>query len=348
MELEQHEAMEFLNRIPKYELSYETMRHKKDTTYDVCAAIPYGKKVLCWFTFQDDKYVALFFDMDRERKLGRCTCFHHDNIPLALGTIVYGSMISSNNSSHNYYVIEDVLYYSGLSMRDYREYEKWYLSSSIVDTCKGMFSQYGTHFFMPHIWKADNEYSGVLPQTVRDTIGYSVHHIQYRSYKERTTCLSVPVAKASAPSRPKGQLSCLELSCVYSHDFTKPQYRHKTVFEVKADPMADTYHLFAYGKKGAREYFGKATVNNYETSVKLNKMFRIVRENDNLDTIEESDDEEEFQNTSPHKYVKLDKTAVLLCEFSKKFRKWAIIGNAPKESRIVHIGQLVRNYQTIR
>ena len=46
---------------------------------------------------------------------------------------------------------------------------------------------------------------------------------------------------------------------------------------------------------------------DYKTSVMLNKIFRKIRENDNLDYIEESDDEDDFQNTEPDKYVDLKK-----------------------------------------
>ena len=43
---------------------------------------------------------------------------------------------------------------------------------------------------------------------------------------------------------------------------------------------------------------------------------------DNLDTLEESDDEEEFQNVNLSKYVDLDKRYNMTCVYNHKFKKW--------------------------
>jgi hypothetical protein len=76
----------------------------------------------------------------------------------------------------------------------------------------------------------------------------------------------------------------------------------------------------------------------------LNKIFRNIRENNNLDYIEESDDEEDFQNTDIDKYVNLEKTVLIECKFHRKFKKWYPITNVSSNSRIVHINKLVSDY----
>ena len=43
----------------------------------------------------------------------------------------------------------------------------------------------------------------------------------------------------------------------------------------------------------------------------MNKHFRIIKENDNLDLLEESDDEDEFENIDEDKYVYLDEHLTL-------------------------------------
>ena len=45
----------------------------------------------------------------------------------------------------------------------------------------------------------------------------------------------------------------------------------------------------------------------------MNKLFRKIIENTNLDKIEESDDEEEFENVEEDKYVYLDKKLIFAC-----------------------------------
>jgi hypothetical protein len=54
----------------------------------------------------------------------------------------------------------------------------------------------------------------------------------------------------------------------------------------------------------------------------MNKLFRNIKENENLDALEESDEEDEFQNERSDKYVSLDKKYNMICNFSYKFKKW--------------------------
>ena len=88
---------------------------------------------------------------------------------------------------------------------------------------------------------------------------------------------------------------------------------------MKADLAADTYHLYA---PTDNKLIGTALVSTYKTSVLLNSLFRHIKENANLDLLEESDDEDEFENTHLDKFVDLDKTVLMECVFSKRFQKW--------------------------
>jgi hypothetical protein len=54
----------------------------------------------------------------------------------------------------------------------------------------------------------------------------------------------------------------------------------------------------------------------------MNSLFRTIKENTNLDLLEESDDEEEFENNSDSKFVDLNKSYIMKCVFLKRFRKW--------------------------
>jgi hypothetical protein len=63
-----------LQRFPKIELSYETISHKKvSNKYNICLAVPTGKKAYIWFTFHQDKDVCYFFDLNKERKISKAT-----------------------------------------------------------------------------------------------------------------------------------------------------------------------------------------------------------------------------------------------------------------------------------
>jgi len=57
----------------------------------------------------------------------------------------------------------------------------------------------------------------------------------------------------------------------------------------------------------------------------MNKLFRNIKENENLDALEESDDEDEFENDRQDKFVDLTKTHNIVCRFNHRFKKWAPI-----------------------
>ena len=71
-ELSQIQVQNLLKRLPSFELSYETVSHKKvPSKYNVCIAIPRSKKYYLWFTFLRDQDVCYLMELTREKKIGR-------------------------------------------------------------------------------------------------------------------------------------------------------------------------------------------------------------------------------------------------------------------------------------
>jgi regulatory protein YycI of two-component signal transduction system YycFG len=85
-----------------------------------------------------------------------------------------------------------------------------------------------------------------------------------------------------------------------------------------------------------------ALVPDYKTSVMLNNLFRNIKENKNLDALEESDDEEEFENDNINKFVYLEKEYNMVCQYNQKHRKWAPLRLARKGDRVVTKKDLFR------
>jgi hypothetical protein len=136
-------------------------------------------------------------------------------------------------------------------------------------------------------------------------------------------------------------------------DLSKPIYKMPCIFWVSADIAHDVYVLSCKSSgsgNGNKEddlvAYQNACVLNYKTSVMLNKIFRNIRENDNLDAIEESDDEEDFEDIREDKYVDLEKRVLMECHFHMKFRKWVpicIIDSTTENiKRVPKIDQLCR------
>jgi hypothetical protein len=91
-------------------------------------------------------------------------------------------------------------------------------------------------------------------------------------------------------------------------------------FLVKAQPEEDIYHIFSTTKE--RTFVGIALIPTYTTSVMMNSLFRHIKENNDLDALEESDDEEEFETDDNLKHVFLDRVIKMECEYNGKFKKW--------------------------
>jgi hypothetical protein len=94
--------------------------------------------------------------------------------------------------------------------------------------------------------------------------------------------------------------------------------KKEEIFKVMADIEPDIYNLFSEKD----EYVDIAFIPDYKTSVMMNKLFRNIKENDNLDALEESDDDEEFEDDRKDKYVYLDKSYKMNCEYNHKFKRW--------------------------
>jgi hypothetical protein len=185
------------------------------------------------------------------------------------------------------------------------------------------------------------EFPPYIPVQIQSNIAYPVHHIQYRSSSEIMPYLNVNISKRIQTKPTAQQMIPTEVLAKPPRlDFSKPQYKQKTVFQVRADVQYDIYHLYAYGKNNQPVYYGIAYIPGYKSSVFMNSLFRNIRENKNLDYIEESDDEENFQDTRDNKYVDLNKKILMECAFHTKFKKWVPLRLVDSRSKVVHIFKL--------
>ena len=90
----------------------------------------------------------------------------------------------------------------------------------------------------------------------------------------------------------------------------------RCIMLVKPETEEDVYSLWS-GKQ-----IGHALVPDYKTSVMLNSIFRNVKENTNLDLLEESDDEEDFENVAPDRYVLVKEGLTMQMQYMPRFDGW--------------------------
>jgi hypothetical protein len=326
---------EIMKRFPQFELSYETDAHKKvPDTYDACISIIQGKKAFAWFTFSRKDDVCLILELNREKKIG--TVMQADVGPsvtpaLAQGTVFYGTLVDDGAAL----VIEDVFFYKGISLKSYVFSQKLGMIQDFFKGWKGINSPF-------RLYTAEICEPGTIPTK------YPYHHLQYRSLSKIVPYLNVTKEMAKMPGQGVGagagddELVAELLIPPKNLNFAKPQYRETTVFRVKADVQFDIYHLYAFGKQSSMVYCGVAYIPDMKTSFFMNGLFRNIKENRNLDYIEESDDEDDFQDTRTDKYVDLSKILTMECQFHPKFKRWVPTRVLEQGSKaVVHIQQLV-------
>jgi hypothetical protein len=355
------EMHELMQRFPNIELSYETIPHKKvSTQYNVCVAIPVGMKCYAWFTFDITETVCFILEINKNHKVANifsipCNISKERlrNFPI-LGTVLYGTYIEDKQA----FVVEDVCQFKGVPMKNmfFGErlafLEKMYRKQDIP-------SDFQIGIYLPSIWWVykDHDYECMYDIPKQYANKYAVHHIQYRCLSAIAPYLNVYPAKkgflsnsgtgsgggsgsGSTPGCNPTDSIPMEIYTPYHGNHTKPQYRLSTIFKVTADLQFDIYRLFAYGRNKSSVYYNVAYIPDYTTSVFMNNLFRKIKENKNLDAIEESDDDEDFENMDIDKYVDLKKYVLMECRFHFKFKKWVPMKVVSHREKVVHISSL--------
>ena len=114
--------------------------------------------------------------------------------------------------------------------------------------------------------------------------------------------------------------------------------KREIVFQVRPDLQNDIYHLYCIDNNLNLINYDIAFIPDFKTSVMMNKLFRNIKENINLDSLEESDDEEEFENEKEDRFVFLDKKYNMVCNYNHKFKKWYPIKivDSENQNKIIH------------
>jgi hypothetical protein len=315
---------ELLSEFPKFELSYETMMHNKVHEYDIMCAIPEGDKCFAWFTVHENEHVCFIRNKQENQMVQKMTIAitsFHDSLVYGQGTVLYGTIFKYNDVSC--FCIEDMYYYKGSDLTNYSYLKKLQLIRQCLEKelCSNALTNKFTIFGLP-IFKTN--FSSLLQEIA--LLPYKVDKIQYRFFNSK----KVLAVKYYKPNTNKN---------VFERGTNAMTKTNKAVFKVSPQIQTDIYNLFIYND-GKEEFFSIAFIPDYNTSVLMNKLFRNIKENINLDALEESDDEAEFENEKEDKYVFLDRSFKMNCQYNHKFKKWVPVSLAPKDSRIISLNSL--------
>jgi len=342
-------------------ISYEINTYKK-VSADVFYIIPRGKKCIVWLTMYKGSPEVLFFDLDPRdhtkikfisiRALHPSQMFHISDFE-GRGTVLYGTLFVS--SQQQVFAVENIHVYENVSVDNLTVLEKdgllYKVFSKVANATDqkvanatdqkqkasapfrnsatpetqvlfGVAVKYGTY---AEALKASNTPS-IIP--------YSVYAIQGR-FRNQTdnkyyqNCQSQSQSQNQTQSQSqnqnqvqaKGQVPSKQpLAQSQTQNYTQPSTK---IFMVQPEARVDMYTLRCPVTNEVESE--PAHVGDYKTSALLNSIFRNVKENASLDTAEESDDEDAFQNSQELQlagYITCSRERAMVCSYNYKFKRW--------------------------
>jgi hypothetical protein len=316
-----------LEKFPDVKLSYEEFVHKKVYDADIIMAIPQGKKCYVWFTMFEKQYVCYLIELGRQNKVERIhmlpTCF---NKPLGFGSVFYGTMYLYNR--RQFIVFENVFFYKGRRVAHENFRKKLDIfKDALENEIKNMpNNNIFTTFGLPAFHTNHEDLVKLITPNQR------VMYFQYRYFHKHNVqrikphIILHPVQEPSIAPNVTNRDPSTHSYGSYNKDKRleitrniQPKKLLQKEFEISACLQNDIYMV--HGTDPTRDQ-DIACIPDYATSVMMNRLFRSIKENDNLDTLEESDDEEEFEDDREDKFVDLEKRLRMLCTFHYKFKKW--------------------------
>ena len=288
--LSSNEKKQILSRFPDVELPYDKILHKK-VYAEVFSVIPKGPKAFVWMTYWRGKNICLVMTLNSRGNVCGVdvmpACF---NTKLSYGTILYGTLFRVGDVGH--FSCEDIHFYKGNFIANFRFFQKieimtdMFKNNIVQKAYTSRFLVIGMPLTKPNYQSAADE----IPN-----LPYAVHGVSFWSYNNSNS-------------------SGIQLSRMRSVP--------EAVFRVKATVQDDIYSVYCFNYNGPDDLYGNAMIPTYKSSVMMNGLFRTIKENANLDRLEESDDDDEFENTNEDKFVNLKKSLIMKCVYNRRFRKW--------------------------
>ena len=324
-----------------------------DNNNNVYFMIPKGKKFFVWFKNGE----CLFLELDNDKQVVNVTSKKTSRI-FPNDTILYGTHfyyrapppINTNSNSvvniQYYFTIENIHYYNGVNIDTQTVFEKC-KTLHLAFTTATLEKTFQVDIGLPHIDTCLERISALKPF-------YQVYCIQKKKsidnmnqYQNIHLNMLSNIQKVDAQQQPQQpqqsqQETPVNVNIVSKHTIENKKYIEKSkdsnntnnhhnkkykIFIVSADIQNDIYNLVDPNDLSSYDISNKliASIPDYKTSVFMNALFRNIKENRSLDALEESDDEDEFENTNIDKFVDLNKKIKMKCVFNYKFKKWTPI-----------------------
>jgi hypothetical protein len=338
----------FLRWFPSIQLSCETLSHKKVYNQDLVVAIPHGRKTWAWFCVFDGKPVCILIDIQKRIPQISLSSFSVSLCYGDKGSVFYGTL-----TDDFLFCVESIPLYQGKRAKTWKENMGWMAHVFEKELGRVALNSGFTVFGVPLMHNSFVSLINLIRQSPLE-----ISHIQFRWMEQSVSdpLWIVPylgkgreiikkregreerevrggsegreVREVKEGREVRGERGGREVREMPIYN--KPQTISSTdkkktnskVFIIRAELQDDIYSLLDSQTQTFVDY---AFIPDYKTSVLLNKHFRKIKENDCLDALEESDDEEEFESHSISKFVDSQKKMSVVCTLHPRFKKWVPI-----------------------
>ena len=286
-------------------------------TLDYYILYPKGRRGYLWFTYYKKEMLCLlifinskkFDDISNEfykYEINYDNTLCYNNV-LLIGTYFYKY---NNKSLQHYYVIDSVLnynYYNSIISANNNNN----CFNSKLNLCKKVVQAITNSTFNINLGIILDNYDSIFKIIYK--LNYDIYCVMCYSNNK--------------------YLGNFILNIQLSKTINKNETNYGYNFKVTATLTPDIYNLYIL-ENNKEIFYEYALIDSYKTSVFMNDLFRKIKENKNLDLLEESDNEEEFENIDLEKYVNLGKTYIIECFYNRKFKKW-VPKNLAKNNYII-------------
>jgi len=281
-----------LNHFPNIELFYN-ITYKKVSNYNLILAIPQGNKCFIWFTKINNKSSMVLINKNIHKIYLLNNKFNSE----LLETILYGTSFEIKNKL--YFSIEDLFYYKQTNISFEPFINKLNIINDILINDIYKINDYDNSIIigMPPI---STNYSELNHMIIN--LPYEIKELKYILQNENQLYVKYKNNKQQNTT---------------NRNQNAIQYN---IFKVIPDIKTDIYNLHLFNKStNEYEFHSIAFIPNYKSSIMMNKLFHGLKDHNNLDYLEDSDDEfiseDELENN----------WKLMKCIFDNKFKKWVPI-----------------------
>ena len=269
---------------------------------------PKGKKSYLWFTYIEKKILAILIFMNNKNINDPSNEFYEypikfDNNICYNNTLLFGYYLtdSTNNIIKHYFIIENIF--------NYNIYNKIIQNNNFNLNFNYKLNLYNN--ILPKLHNINNYYINLpIILSKSEDVFKKIYNLNYNIFN------------IAAYSKYKYLGSYNLYNSNNNNNNNNNNNKLIATFKISACINQDLYNLFILNDKNQEEFYDLALIDTYKNSLFMNKLFRTIRENINLDYLEESDDDEIFENINVNKFVNLEKKYLIDCEYNSKFKKW--------------------------